>query len=289
MTLTRRRFLSLTASAMVVPSGARAERWTGYMFGAEVSLDLYGARGRVAADLEDVVDLLTVLEKRFSIYDPTSELSSLNARGSRAISAEMADILQISRRVHGATRGYFDPTVQGLWQALSRGETNRPDVVGFERVRLSAGRAELGKGQALTLNGIAQGFATDRVRALLVARGYQQALVNIGEYAALGGPFQIGISDVAAGQIGTLSLNSTSVATSSPEAMRIAGQAHILSPKGGAPLWSTVSVEAESAALADACSTAFCLMTAPQIAQAKHVLGLSRVFLVDAGGNLSTL
>jgi thiamine biosynthesis lipoprotein len=39
---------------------------------------------------------------------------------------------------------------------------------------------------AVTLNGIAQGFAADRVRAALQARGVRHALVNTGEFGSLG-------------------------------------------------------------------------------------------------------
>jgi thiamine biosynthesis lipoprotein len=38
------------------------------------------------------------------------------------------------------------------------------------------------------------------------------------------------------------------------------GQPHILGPQGQAPVWQTVSVSAPEAAIADALSTAFCLM-----------------------------
>ena len=37
---------------------------------------------------------------------------------------------------------------------------------------------------AITLNGIAQGYATDQIVSLLKKSGVHNALVNIGEYAA---------------------------------------------------------------------------------------------------------
>ena len=41
-------------------------------------------------------------------------------------------------------------------------------------------------GAAITLNGIAQGYATDRVVDVLRARGLSTTLVNMGEIRALG-------------------------------------------------------------------------------------------------------
>jgi thiamine biosynthesis lipoprotein len=51
------------------------------------------------------------------------------------------------------------------------------------------------------------------------------------------------------------------LATSSPRGTITGANApHIINPNGTAPLWQTISVSAPSAAIADALSTAFCLM-----------------------------
>jgi thiamine biosynthesis lipoprotein len=151
----------------------------------------------------------------------------------------------------------------------------------------------LAPGQALTLNGIAQGFATDLVADGLRAAGFTHALVDVGEYRALGGPFRIGVEDPAAGLLASRAVTDGAVATSSPGALTIGGMPHILDPlTGGAarPRWSTVSVEAETAALADGLSTAMCLMDRAAIAALKRAApGVRRVTLVDVDGNLSTV
>ena len=56
----------------------------------------------------------------------------------------------------------------------------------------------LGSGQAVTLNGIAQGFAADRVREVLAAHGIRHALIDTGEIGGLGRkaggePWRVGI------------------------------------------------------------------------------------------------
>lgn len=291
MTISRRRFMTLSACALVAPAMASAETWRGRAFGADVSVTLNGPGDRVAKDLEKIVGEIARLERRFSLFDPSSEICQLNTRGRMAVSDDMYDILLTARRVHQATGGFFDPTVQRLWQALAQAEPLGPAIsaIGFSRIRIGPSHVALDKGQALTLNGIAQGFATDRIADLLKRRGYGQALVNIGEYAAVSGPFELGIADPEAGFLGKFGLTDMAVATSSPGAMRVGGSAHILHPWTHTPLWSTVTVEAQTAALADACSTAFCLMSRPQIEKARQALGLSRIWLVDQDGGLARL
>ncbi|WP_066706721.1 FAD:protein FMN transferase [Celeribacter ethanolicus] len=294
MRLSRRRFITLSACALATPAWAATGRWRGYAFGAEVSLDLRGAHGLVEADLQAVIAEIRALERRFSLYDPASDLSRLNARGKGTLSPEMREILQLSHRVHAVTGGLFDPTIQPLWEALAQGEDvlAAHDLIGLDRVMLEADHVKLGAGQKLSFNGIAQGYATDRIAALLAARGYGEALINMGEFAALGGPFRLGLVDPEAGRLGALHLSAGAMASSSPSAMRVGGETHILHPKGGKALWSTVTVLAKGAgqaALADAASTAFCLMSRSDIETAKRKLGLSRVYLVDGAGNLSSL
>jgi thiamine biosynthesis lipoprotein len=291
MKLSRRRFITLSACALATPGAAASRQWRGHAFGSEVSVDLRGDAAHVEADIDLVIDELRRIEARFSLFSPGSELSRLNARGRLAASAELRGVLQLARHVHRATDGLFDPTIQPLWEALAAGGdvVAARALVGFERVDLGAGDVRLAPRQKLSLNGIAQGHAADRVAALLRARGYRKALVDMGEFSAIGGPFRLAIEDPRAGLLGQLTLRGGAIATSSPSAMQIGGQDHIFHPRGGSAHWSTVTVEARSAALADAASTALVLMPLAQVHRAAQVLGLTRVFLVDAAGDLIRL
>jgi thiamine biosynthesis lipoprotein len=197
----------------------------------------------------------------------------------------------LADHMYRETNGSFDATVQPLWRALAEGRDTRRALalVGWDKVRMRSSSVTLGPGQALTLNGIAQGYAADRVRALLLAAGYRHALIDMGEFAALGGPFMIGVEDPDLGLFATRALDGTAIATSSPAAMRLGSAYHIVSPHGGLPVWSTISVEAQSAGLADGLSTAFCLMHADDIrATIRHLPEVRRVTAVDLDGNVST-
>ncbi|WP_395543542.1 FAD:protein FMN transferase [Neotabrizicola sp. sgz301269] len=289
MTLPRRRFLTICAAAALLPRSARAANWQGIALGADVSVTLEGPGAEVA--LIDLPALLDRIEAVFSLYRP-SELVQLNAKGAGRVSDWMAQALALCDRLHGLTGGAFDPTVQPLWRALAGGGdlASARRAIGWGRVRLGE-TVTLDKGQALTLNGMAQGFAADLVRGWLARRGFTRALVDMGEQAALGGPFHIGIADPEAGLLASRSLRGgRALATSSPRATLVAGMPHILHPRGLPPLWSTVAVEADSAALADGLSTALVFAPPAEIAALrKAVPQMGPVVLVDQSGDLQTV
>jgi thiamine biosynthesis lipoprotein len=222
----------------------------------------------------------------------------LNATG-RADNPDPATValLRTADVVHQVTDGLFDPTIQPLWRALAMGADaaaidRARATVGWDRVRVDDRSVRLAAGQALTLNGIAQGGAADMVVAALRRAGLEQALVDTGEVAGFGAPWRIGVADPVHGLIGGRTLVAGAIATSSPAALSLGAEAHILSPDAGAGrlMWSTVSVEAESATLADGLSTAACLMPIERLAALRaHMPAVRRITLVDGAGNLRTL
>ena len=269
--MNRRRFLTLSAAALIPMSG-RAEtltEWHGTGLGTALSLRLLGADplharrtfAKVAAEIARIESLASLHQD--------SALTRLNRDGRLAWpSPDLLDLLTLAGQVHTATEGAFDPTVQPLWLALING-TDRDEAcarIGWHRVRLSDDEVKLDPGQALTLNGIAQGWAADRIAALLLAQGFGDALVDMGELAALG---DTNWPTVITGPDGTplaeTRLINRALATSSPQGTLVGGRPHIRGPQGQPPLWETVSVSAPSAAIADALSTAFCLMDRPTI------------------------
>jgi thiamine biosynthesis lipoprotein len=91
--------------------------------------------------------------------------------------------------------------VQPLWRAYEAHFWSRaqiaPDIaaraaevarrlVDYRRVQAGAARISLAPGMAITLNGIAQGTITDRVADLVRNEGFEQAVVGLGEWRALG-------------------------------------------------------------------------------------------------------
>ncbi|NHB78582.1 FAD:protein FMN transferase [Rhodobacter calidifons] len=282
--MNRRRFLALSAAALAAPAGAQT-RWQGRAFGADCTLTLSGPARQAEAALSGLPALIETIEAEFSLHRP-SALTRLNATGQLDPSPAFRAVMRLCDAVHRLTAGAFDPTVQVLWQAAAEGR-RATGPVGWEKLGQGR-RITLQPGMALTFNGIAQGFGADAVKAHLAACGFDHALIDMGETAALGGPFRLGLHDPTHGQLATRTLTGTAIATSSPRATLVNGQPHILHPQGLPPLWSTVSVEATSAALADALSTGLVFLTAGRIAALRHP-GLIRVTLIDPAGNLTTL
>lgn len=291
----RRRFLTITASALLATTGlgassgrAKAARWSGTLLGADGRIDLEGPDAEAA--LQAVTRELERFEMIASLYRPDSALCRLNREG--RLPKPPADLLalcQLSTRLHTLTTGRFDPTVQPLWRASAEGgdrEAARRRI-DWNKVRFNEGEIRVDPGQALTFNGIAQGYAADLAARLLKARGFTHVLIDTGEFSALGGPYALGIADPAFGILGKLTLTERAAATSSPNAMHVGGEPHILSPTGEKPLWSTVCVEAKSAALADGLSTAFVFHSQAEIAAIRRRLPeLCGVHLIDADGDM---
>ncbi|MCY1322783.1 FAD:protein FMN transferase [compost metagenome] len=129
----------------------------------------------------------------------------------------------------------------------------------------------------LTLNGIAQGYVTDRVIALLREAGVSSSLVDMGENRAIGSradgqPWRIGLADFedAEDVDTTLDVTDRAVATSSGQGFQFDAKgrfSHILDPRSGAAAqrYARVSVVAPEASTADALSTAFSLLAPDSI------------------------
>lgn len=291
MTLSRRRFLTISAAFAAMPATSYAAQWQGRAFGADVSLTLRGPRDVAQAALTEARGLLAQIEGLFSLYDPSSALVALNRAGTlNSPDARFVEVMEAADRAHRQTDGLFDPAVQPLWAALASGgdADAARGKIGWARVRFDPSRIVLGQGQALTFNGIAQGYATDVIADALAARGLTDTLVNIGEYRGLGGPWTLGIKDPVHGRLGMRTISDGAVATSSPAATMLGVGGHILHAHAR-PMWSTVSVEAARATVADSLSTAMVLASRDQIESIAARADIRRVTLVDFDGNLTTL
>ncbi|EEW26925.1 FAD:protein FMN transferase [Rhodobacter ferrooxidans] len=265
--MNRRRFLTITAAALATPLHAETQ-WQGRALGAMASIRLAGPAPQTARLWRKVEAELARIEDHFSLYRD-SALTRLNRDGRLPYpDPQMLALIALAGRVHAASGGAFDPSIQPLWLATALGGdvAAARGLTGWHRLRADALELRLDPGMALTFNGIAQGHAADRIAALLRAEGYGAVLIDMGEIVGLGDTWDAAVADPAGVELARLPLRNRALATSSPRGTVIgAGQPHILHPDGRAAQWSTVAVSAASAALADALSTACCLLTRPQI------------------------
>ena len=304
MGLTRRRFLAISAAAAALPGAALAQsvhHWRGVALGADASITLaHPDAPRIVAMARAEI---ARLERVFSLHMPGSALNRLNATG-RLIAppAELLECLSQCARLHRATNGLFDPTIQPLWALYARHFAGNDDAdlpedravhaalghVGFDRLRLDPLELRLEPGMALSLHGIAQGYIADKVAALLRAEGLRGVLVNTGEFVALGEapdgrPWQIGLKAGDRVLPRRAQLRDMALASSAAHGISFDGRGrvgHILHPGTGLPAattWTLVSVTAPQAWLADGLSTAFCLMDRDSIDQTLHSFAEARI------------
>ncbi len=290
MTVTRRRFLAIAAAFAGSPALAQRYSWEGFALGAEVNITLTGPTELARPILERALELIKDVEAAFSLYDPASALSHLNRTKHLQPSEQFHTLMTLADAAHHVTEGLFDPTVQPLWQALAEGSTTDKDrqAIGWERVAFTPSLISLQPDQALTFNGIAQGFATDLVAELLDANRFDTALINIGEYRSTGGSWRLGLKDAQHGLLGQRTLTRGAIATSDTGTSPLGERGHILHPTA-LPKWSSVTVEADTAAWADALSTALTLAPLDQVRAIKAAANLRRVTLVSFDGELITL
>lgn len=315
----RRRFIAIAAAAggagllpgRVLGRALETVTWRGVALGAEASLALqHPDRAEAGAAIEAALAEVARLEAIFSLFRADSALVRLNAAG-RLDEAPadfrilLAEALHLAKRTDGA----FDPTIQPLWTLYARHFTQpgaAPDgppaqdvaaalqCVGWQNVAMDGARIRLLRpGMALTLNGIAQGYITDKVGDLLRARGFTHVLVNMGEQLALGPredgtPWTVGIADPAAPDraLAHLPVAGGAMATSGGYGLRFDPDGrlpHVLDPRTGWPAtrWASMTVVAARATLADGLSTA--LSVAPDAAALLD--GSVRAFAVLPGAS----
>jgi len=300
MSLTRRRFLACCATAALNATACSSQitQHRFYTMGAEAHITLFGEKRQTEAALLACRKEIIAIESAFSLYDRNSTLSRLNRNGTVSTDTRFSALLTHALHMAELTSGAFDPTIQPLWKAISegRGIEQAHQLIGWRGLVMTQGKAQfLQAGMAASFNGIAQGFAADRVAAILTERGFKNILVNLGEFSARGAkqgtPWHLGIRDPLSGRIiAQIEPDNSAIATSEPRGTMIAGHSHIFDPlERAGERWASVTVEAPEAWRADALSTA---IAASPIREAEKLLGAggaTRVWLINASGTLQNI
>lgn len=280
---TRRRVMTILAATAAgcwlgVPSRAQSDyEWRGTAMGSDARIVFSGAGEELArtaaARVSSEIDRL---ENALSLFRPQSEICRLNRDGRlSAPSADLRRCLSLALAAAEATNGLFDPTVQALWEAYAdwfvrdgRAEAIPEAVLadaaarlGWRRIRMQSDGIALEEGQRITLNGLGQGYVTDRIAEQLRALGYRQVLVDLGEQRALGTQANGTPWLVARGQGIPIALADGALATSEGAGCVLSASQrvhHLFDPRSGrsAQHWRRVTVRNAQAAVADALSTA---------------------------------
>jgi thiamine biosynthesis lipoprotein len=322
--VSRRRFIGIAGAvaglAAWPPPTAEAvatmHRWSGVALGARASIQLVHPDPREAARVIDLaVQEIQRLEQVFSLYLTDSAVSRLNRTGRLAAPPlELVDLLTRAAAVSAESDGAFDVTIQPLWRRywehfLAAGSVTGPPVVAdalrlvdWRAVKIDAGEIAFDRtGMAITPNGIAQGYITDRVVEVLHRNGIAQTAVDLGEARTMGRRpdgrgWVIGVSDPASPKriAGRVDGSDRAVATSGGYGTvfdREGRYSHLLDPRTGrtAAADRGVTVVAAEACLADAWSTACALMDAAEIRVRSRQLGGVEVYVAGPRSSFTRL
>lgn len=323
--LTRRRFLRISAASAALTAGAVASAaqaaegvgrstWRGIAFGNLARIEIrHPDPARTAYALRMVTAEIERLESIMSLYRPASALSTLNRQGYLDTApADLVQVLSLARSFGELSDGSFDVTVQPLWRTYAdhfsapgadpAGPSadlvrRAAEKVDYHSVEIEPSAVRLARpGMEVTLNGIAQGYITDRIIELFRNEGFDHVLADLGEIRALGEAapgrsWRAAIKDplnehvVAAG----IDLGAQALATSGSYGFRFdaAGQFHHLFDPGSGTCphrYASVSVLAPRATTADALATACNLLTPDAMAAALKAAGASRALVIEHDG-----
>lgn len=284
--------------------------WQGIALGADAQLKIYHTDKLEAQYLlKAVLQELERQERLFSLYREDSVISRLNKEGEvSGFANDFYWLMSLADDYVKLTHGAFDPTIQILWQSyrdfiVANPKANTEDLateisqvkhlVGWDGIQIEPNYVRLAKpGQVITLNGLAQGFITDRITDLLQRHGVNHALINMGEIRGLlppnHPPWTLGIADPedATQLLRQVKLGNQAMATSSAKGTYLSYEkniGHIFNPKTSQAddRYLSVTVFAPTAVQADALATAFAIMPLNTIKTTLEQLSDVQVWIVD--------
>lgn len=223
------------------------------------------------------------IERLFNRFDPSSEISSINRLepGQKlSIGVETFECLALAEEIRRATAGAFDINVGALIKYQGSGTPLSLDLCrtsgGFE-AGLPAAEPGGGGRLDLDLGGIGKGYALDRVVDILADWSVENALVHGGTSTAIGIGEPPGARDPKRGW--PVGVGGGWACPGVPKSFRLSGRAlsgsgmevkgrHVLDPRTGLAASGHLAAWAShpAAAVADALSTAFMVMTTEDVA-----------------------
>lgn len=192
-------FCSLFLSAC--QPAPEAYRFNGLIMGTSYNVTVVDLpSGLTEAALQKGVHAaLVAVDAEMSTYKPASGLMRLNGHpieDARDISAELMQVLQLSKRVYSASEGAFDPTIGALVNAWGFGPREvgvdelpsdediaaLQSAMGYDKLWLSPEQktATRRSDVFVDLSAVAKGYGVDRVAEWLLANGVDNFLVEVG-------------------------------------------------------------------------------------------------------------
>jgi thiamine biosynthesis lipoprotein len=256
----------------------------------------YSIKSTKRINQKEIIGELGRINQIFSNWVGDSEINRFNHTNVNQPflpSKEFQEVVEISKKINLKSSGYFDPGIHDLINKLGFGEKPAKKINSVNELKKLANHSSIAsidvksnqliKREEVQVNfsAIAKGYAVDLLADLLISKGHQNFLIEIGgEVFAKGkknsDPWKIGIQSPENHQPLSISIRNEGVATSGNYLnFTLVNQqkvGHILNPKTGISennyLFS-VSVIHPKVAIADAYATA--LMAMP-IDEAKRLI-----------------
>lgn len=289
--ISRRKFLSISGTALclsMIPTNLLASNekfvWQGTALGANATMTLFHENQSYAKEtIKTCIKEIRRLERIFSLFHADSSINQLNQNSIlKNPPLELVDILNISNQVSQDSNGAFDISIQPLWTlykthfAKNHDSLNGPSLQDIKKVKkliswksVKVSNKEIlltKKNMQITLNGIAQGYITDKIAHILEQKGFTNVLLDLGEIRAIEqhpNKRDWNISTPYLKDKDYIKLNNMALASSGGYGTRFnQNYHHLFNPHDGksANFVNAVTIKAPSATLADALSTAIYVM-----------------------------
>jgi thiamine biosynthesis lipoprotein len=286
-------------------------RGTGVAMGTVVTIIVAHEQTEDAkAAIVEAFEEIKRIEELMSVRDEDSEIYALNHGGTDwvELSPEVLYVLERAQYYSNLSGGAFDVTVQPLMElwmekTRERGQMPVPDelsealeLVGWNNLILDREHTRarfIQYGMGVTLGGIAQGYAVDRAIELLMERGMESALVEIGGDIRVFGSknWRIAVQHPRERHkwLGVIELKDGAIVTSGDYVRYffLGGRRvhHLIDPRTGYPADKSISVTiiTDKAIDADVLSTAVFVLGPEKGAQLLSSLGAQGLIVAPDG------
>lgn len=259
-------------------------------------------------NLDEVEQAVLYIEKLMSSHDTESDVSVINNSNNNFVSPGMETLYVINKGLmfSDISDGTFDITVGPLVKLWGIGTniekpkdssiTRLLPLVDYRKVEVMNGMVKLNEpGMSIDLGGIAKGYASDRVRKILLEKGVKHALINLGGNIDVigtkpnGAKWKIGIQhprDERGVYIGIIPLSDSAFVTSGDyERFFIDDEVryhHILDSRTGYPKYGDIisaSIITRSGMEGDALSTITFGTSVEEVKELKKIIQFEGVFV----------
>lgn len=299
--------ISLGAARIYNADRFHLEKQTRLMMNTYVTIHAIGPKKISTEAINLAFARMKEIEKKFSPYDPESQVSLFNRQNIPITDPEILKVarlaLEVSKKSNGAfditcfpltalwgfnTRSYRVPSKQEIEEALKN--------VGYQHLKLSDVKLEKDKPEiVIDLGGIAKGYAVGQAVRVLKTKGITSGLVDAGgDIYALGKKgnkfWKIGVKDpFSKGLIGYLEVEDLAVMGSGNYERFFVKDGkkyhHIFNPVTGYPAegLAGITVIYADPSLADAWATAFFVLGSQKGMDMVKIPGMKAVMVTDSG------